>query len=72
MNSDDDITSQACIVKWQSSPNNLNWQYQYSVDKDIGAGALDITTMTTFQENDEGAIKIKDTVNLPQTRTKNI
>ena len=55
------LTDKVLTIFWAENFNK-------ALDKDIGGGAIDITTMMAFQENLEGAI----TVNLTKTKSKDL
>ena len=55
------LTDKVLTIFWAENFNK-------ALDKDIGGGAIDLTTMMAFQENLEGAI----TVNLTKTKSKDL
>lgn len=55
------LTDKVLTIFWAENFNK-------ALDKDIGGGAIDITTVMAFQENLEGAI----TVNLTKTKSKDL
>lgn len=55
------LTDKVLTIFWAENFNK-------ALDKDIGGGAIDITSMMAFQENLEGAI----TVNLTKTKSKDL